>query len=315
MKFTTMNKIINFHQVNDHDWFDNMVCYLKSKYVFITTEVLDEFYQDRINLKNSCHITIDDGDKSFYDVIFPVLKKHNVPASIYVSPKICTERSNYWFQEINGYNQLELKRIISDMTKISLNYLIKFSSESILKTMQINQIHEIIKRYREKTHSPEKPFQNMTVAQLKEVEQSGLVTIGAHTINHPVLKNEDDVSSKYEINESINELSSLLNHGIKYFAYPNGIRGLDFSEREMNYLRKSNIQLAFTTESKNLSLTNSTMCIPRIAVSNSENMSFFKTKLFAGSLWDTFTKLKPTGEYRQRKKLNRIYSAVMSPEL
>lgn len=309
MKFTAMNKIINFHLVNDIVWFENIVCYLKSKYVFITTEVLYEFYQGRINLKNSCHITIDDGDKSFYDVIFPVLKKHNIPASIYVSPKICIEESNYWFQEVNGYNQLELKRIISDMSKIPLRFLIKYKTESILKTLQINQIQEILKMYRGKTHIPGKSFQNMTVHNLKEVDQSGLVTIGAHTINHPVLKNEDDDTSKYEINESVNELSSLLDREIKYFSYPNGIPGLDFSEREKSYLRKSGIQLAFSTESKNFSNLDDTLCIPRFGISDSENMFFFKTKLFASSLWDTFTKFKPSGEFREREALGRIITS------
>ena len=307
MKFTTMNKIINFHLVNDGVWFEKVVCYLKSKYVFILNEALSKFYDSHLSIKDSCHITIDDGDNSFYKVIFPVLRKHKVPASIYVSPKICIEESNYWFQEVFGYNQLDLKRIIADMSDVSVNSIMKYSSESILKTMQINQIHEIIKRYRKLTHTPEKLFQNMNVNNLKEVEQSGLVTIGAHTINHPVLKNEDDVTSKYEISESINELSSILNHEIKYFSYPNGIPGVDFSERERIYLRESGIQLAFTTESKNFSFSDDKTCIPRIGISNREKMLFFKTKMYLGSNWGTISRLKPNGEYKERKELIRIF--------
>jgi len=312
MKFTAMNKIVNFHQVTDYVWFDKIVCYLKSKYVLISTEDLFEYYKGQINLKNSCHITIDDGDKSFYDVIFPVLKRYNIPASIYVSPKICKEKSNYWFQEVNGFNQFELKRIIADLSNTSLNTLLKFSTDSILKTMQINQIHEIIKQYREKNHTPKKLFQNMTVSNLKEVNQSGLVTIGAHTINHPVLKNENDVTCKYEINESVNDLSSILNHEIKYFSYPNGIPGLDFSEREKSYLRGSGIQLTFSTEKKKFSSSDDTMSIPRIAISDSENMYFFKTKMYLGSPWGKIARLKPTGEYNERKELMRIFpSGIM----
>ncbi len=294
--------------VNDINWFDNMVCYLRSIYLFITNEVLYEFYQGQINLKNSCHITIDDGDKSFYDVIFPVLKKHSVPASIYVSPKICMEESNYWFQEVNGCNHLEMKRIIADMSHISLDSIIKYNTESILKTMRINKIHEVIKRYQKITHTPKKPFQNMTVSNLKEVNLSGLVTIGAHTLNHPILKNEDDVTSKYEINESINGLSSLLNNEIKYFSYPNGIPDLDFSEREKSYLRRMGVQLAFTTESKNISSNEDTMCVPRFAVTNTESISFLKTKLFLGSLWEPIKQLKPASEYREREELSKIIS-------
>lgn len=303
-----MNKILNFHLVNDIVWFDNIVLYLKSKYVFIQTEVLYEFYQGRISLKNSCHITIDDGDESFYDVIFPVLKKHRIPASIYISPKICKEKINYWFQEVDGYNQLELKRIIADILGISLTTLIKYNSMSILKILKIDQIYEIIKRYRQISKTSKKSFQNMTIENLKEVKKSGLVTIGAHTLNHPVLKNEDEITSKYEIFESINELSGLLNSEIKYFSYPNGIPGLDFSERERSYIRESGIHLAFSTESKNFLFSNDKTCIPRIGISDKENMFFFKTKMYLGSNWEIITRLKPTGEYKERKELVRIFS-------
>jgi peptidoglycan/xylan/chitin deacetylase (PgdA/CDA1 family) len=295
--------------VKDGVWLDKMVCFLKSKYQFITTDALCDYYNRNLDLKNSCHITIDDGDKSFYNVIFPILRKYNVPASIFVSPKICIEESNYWFQEVNGYNPLELKRIIADMSNIPLKHLMKFSSESVLKTLQIKQIQEIIKRYRKSTNSPAKSFQNMTVENLKEVFQSGLVTIGAHTVNHPILMNEDDLTSRYEITESITELSALLNHEIKYFAYPNGIPLLDFSEREKNCLRESGISLTFSTESKNLSLSDDITSIPRIGVSDSESLTFFKTKMLMGSNWETITRLKPTGEKSERKELKKIFSS------
>lgn len=303
-----MNKIINFHSINDIDWFENMVCFLKSKYTFITTDVLNEFYQGRINLKNSCHITIDDGDKSFYEFIFPVLKKYNVPASLYVSPKICSERSNFWFQEIIGYNPLVLKRVIADVSGISINFLAKYHTKSIMKTLQLSEIDETIKRYCKITNTSKKEFQNMSVDNIKEVDQSGLVVIGAHTMNHPILKNEDDISSQYEIKESINELSNLLNHEIKYFAYPNGIPGLDFSEREMSYLRESGIQLAFSTVSKSISTSENEMSLPRFQISNEESICFLRSKLFLNSHWETITRLKPTGQYKERLELMRVFS-------
>lgn len=303
-----MNKIINFHRVTDMVWLDNIICYLKTKYKFINTTDLYAFYKNGISLNNTCHITIDDGDKSFYDCIFPILKKHNVPASIYVSPKIITEKSNYWFQEIMGYNQLELKQIMSDMSKIPINSLMKFSVESILKTYNIEQIHEIIKIYKKKTNTQKKVFQNMTINNLKEVNQSKLISIGAHTLNHPILQNEDDNTSRYEIKESILKLSTLLNQEIKYFAYPNGIPNLDFTQREITYLRELDIHLTFTTESKNFSINYDTMTIPRIGVSDSESMSFFKTKMYLGSLWSPIIKLKPSGEINEREKLIKLYN-------
>ena len=304
-----MNKIINFHAVSDAEWFEKVILFLKSRYNMVSIQTINEYMSESLELNNLCHITVDDGDSSFYKNIYPVLKKHNIPASIYVSPKIAIAKSNFWFQEIEGYNQTELKRIIADMSNIPLNSLIKFNAFSIFKTRTIYQIHEIIKRYCKISNTSGKIFQNMTVDNLKEVEQSGLVTIGAHTINHPILRNEDDTTSKFEINESVNELSNLLNHEIKYFAYPNGIPDLDFSEREMSYLTESGIKLAFSTASKNLTSTENAMCLPRFAISNIESMSFIKTKLFFDSHWETITRLKPNGQYKERLELTQIFSS------
>jgi peptidoglycan/xylan/chitin deacetylase (PgdA/CDA1 family) len=308
-----MNKIINFHQVDDSIWFDRVISLLKSKYELITIDSLRNYYLKTENMKNICHITVDDGDKSFYEVMFPVLKKHKVPASIYVSPKICTDQLNYWFQEVEGYDQIRLKGIIADFLNMPASALSKYNTDTILKTMQICQIHEIIRSYQKITRTGKKVFQNMTVSNLKEVDQSGLVTIGAHTINHPILSNENDASSKYEISESISELSNILNHDINYFAYPNGIPMLDFTEREMCCLRNYGIQLALTTESNNISASDNRMSIPRFGISSSERIPLFKTKLLLGAIWNTFSRLKPTGEYRNRKNINRLISTGKLP--
>jgi len=304
-----MSKIINFHAVSDAEWFEKVILFLKSRYNMVSIQTINECMSESIELNNLCHITVDDGDSSFYKNIYPVLKKHNIPASIYVSPKVSIEKTNFWFQEIEGYNKIELKRIIAEMFNISLDSLIKFNTFSIFKTRTMYQIYEILKRYCKISNSSGTIFQNMTVENLKEVEQSGLVTIGAHTINHPILRNEDDTTSKFEINESVNELSNLLNHEIKYFAYPNGIPDLDFSEREMSYLTESGIKLAFSTASKNLTSTENEMCLPRFAISNIESMSFIKTKLFFDSHWETITRLKPKGQYKERLELTQIFSS------
>ena len=301
-----MRKIITFHEVNGSKWFDGVICYLKSKYELMSVESLHECYLGGNAAKAACHITVDDGHKSFYDIIFPVLKKHNVPASIFVSPKVCKERVNYWFQEIGGYDQGELKRIIADMVSIPLNSLLKYDIYSILKTMPIYKINEVIQRYQKKTHTGKKLFQNMTVGNLQDVNRSGLVAIGAHTMNHPILRNEDDANSKYEIDESVWGLSTLLNREIRYFAYPNGIPLLDFTEREEGYLRNTGVELAFAAEARNMLSDENVMRVSRLGVSDGESVDRVRTKVFLGSSWNMFRRLKPGGEYRERKELNRI---------
>lgn len=298
-----MNKIINFHVVSDAFWFEKILLFLKSRYKMVSMQTLHEYMSGNIEANNLCHITVDDGDKSFYNNIYPVLKKHKVPASLFVSPKICEEKKNFWFQEIIGYDQEKLKVIISDVSGIPYSSIKKYNVETIFKTQAICQIEEIIKLYQNKTNTRIKPPQNMSIDNLIEVSKSNLVTIGAHTINHPILKNENDISSNYEISESVNHLSYILKTGIKYFAYPNGIRHFDFSEREESNLKKAGIQLAFTTEAKNFLSFNPKLRIPRICISDLEKMFFFKAKVIMGSQWDSVKKLKINGEYQQRRGL------------
>ena len=306
-----MNSIMTFHWVDDSVWFDSVVCFLKSRYRLVSVESLYECHFTSKYPTNVCHITVDDGDKSFYEIIFPVLRKHKVQASLFVSPRICTERANFWFQEIEGYDENELKRIIADILNMSLSRLMKYSVESILKTMPIHQISEVILQYQRMTNAPPKEFRNISCVHLKDVATSGLVSIGAHTMNHPILRNEDDSNCLYEISQSLSELSTLLNKEINMFAYPNGIPGLDFTEREERYLRNCGVQLAFTTESRHLSLVDNRMCIPRIQIRNKESILSISSKMLLGSKWNTLKKLKRTGEYAERKRLSCIMSTEM----
>jgi peptidoglycan/xylan/chitin deacetylase (PgdA/CDA1 family) len=305
-----MNKILNFHLVNDAEWFEKIICLIKSKYNMVSIDTISQYYQGKIELKNACHITVDDGDKTFYNIIYPVLKKHNVPASLYVSPKIFNEHINYWFQEIEGYDFGIVKQVVADMTGTPVEKLEPYPVWDMMKVLKIGMIHDILAEYRKRTGTPLKPYQNMSIAELKEVDQYGLVTIGGHTMNHPILQNETDESSDYEIGNSVTELAALLGHEVKCFSYPNGIPDYDFTDRERNNLQKAGIEIAFSTEAINFSATDNKYSIPRIGVSNNESMLFLKIKLFMGSLWLILKKLKLSGEYVNRVAIKKIIGAV-----
>lgn len=303
-----MNKILNFHLVDNIDWFDQTIAKIKSQYKMVDIDTLIAFYNHEITLENACHITVDDGDQTFYNIIYPVLKKHNVPASIYVSPKVFKEKINYWFQEVEGYDETILKSIITRETKLHPKDLDGYDIFTVLKSFEIAKIHYFLEVYRLETQTSLKPYQNMTIAQLKEVEASGLITIGAHTINHPILQNENKESSAYEINHSIKELSEILEHPIKCFSYPNGIYQYDFTEREQDLLIENGIKICFSTIAKNFTVDDNMMRVPRIGISNNEKMLFLEIKLFLGFFWDKLKKLKSTGEYKQRKQLQYLFN-------
>lgn len=300
-----MTSVLLFHAVSDRTWFEGVVVWLKRRYTMLSLESLAESYSRDTGARHGCHITVDDGDRSFYDVIFPVLVKHGVPASLFVSPKMCAEGKNFWFQEIDGYNAGLLTRISADVLRAPQRILEGFRPEVILKTMSRPEVAEVLKRYRESADVPGKGSQNISVQELTKIARSGLVSLGAHTINHPILKNENEASAKYEVEASIRELSGLTGTPVMAFAYPNGIPGMDFDDREVRLLHNSGIRMGFTTEARYLRQDDDPLRIPRLAVSNREGIGSLRAKLLLGSVWNTLKTIGGRGEYLERRRLNQ----------
>lgn len=312
MRSTSMSSVLVFHAVTDGQWFDDVIGWLKRRYRLVPMTSFSAFYAGVRAVGNACHITVDDGDKSFYDVMFPILKRHGVHASLFVSPKVCVEGKSFWFQEIRGYSSCVLRRIAADVLMVPPQLLNGFSPESIFKAMPVYQMREVIGRYQRITDTPKIAGQNISVSELKEIAASGLVSIGAHTMSHPILMNEDDATCEYEVGASVSELSALLGWQVRYFAYPNGIAGVDFGEREGKVLRSSGIQMAFTTESRHLTGTDDTLRIPRIAISDKETTLFLRAKMLLGSGWNGLKTIARTGEYVERRRLSQALNCFRS---
>jgi peptidoglycan/xylan/chitin deacetylase (PgdA/CDA1 family) len=298
-----MGVILNFHDVKDPLWLDNIICFLQKNYNLVTMTELSNFSLNINGEKTDCHITMDDGDKTFYNVIFPILKKYKIPATIFVSPDLAIHSKNFWFQEIVGYDYSALITIFSDVTGIKKDYLKEFPVFHLFKCIQIDLIWEIINRYQLKYKPGEKPFQNLSVSELREIEHSGLIAIGAHTLRHPVLANEELQISKKEIVVSMNRLAEILGHEIDCFAYPNGIPELDFGQREIDILKEAGCKYSFSTLSGNFNLKSSFLNISRYGLSYGDSITYLKTKFLFGSHWNVMVKLKPRGEYKNRKTI------------
>jgi len=284
------NTIINFHKIYDKEWMESVLLFLSNIYNIVSIQDIESYYYNQKPLHNCCHITFDDGDRSFYTIVYPLIKKFQLPVSIYVSPKIAKTGENFWFQEIRDYNKEVLRTIINNKYPYLKNVNPKVSLNAIFKSLQLEQIWEVISEYRSIMKVVAEKRMNMSDGELIEVSNSGLVAIGAHTLNHPILANETETTAQNEIQSSILELSEILGIPVRYFAYPNGIPQIDFGKREMNISKAMNIKLAFSTENKSFTIKDNPLSIPRNGISKG-NKSFLFLKLLLGSKWDKIKKL------------------------
>ena len=294
--------VINFHTIYDSVWMDDILYLLKRTYNLISLPELMSYYYEGSKFNNACHLTFDDGEKGFFDIVFPLLVKHDIKVSLFVSPKVVKERSNFWFQEIRGYNKNDLINIVEKRFNLSVPCRDSISIDAVLKSLPLQSILAVIDQYRRETNTTAKPPLNMCVEQLKELDASGFVTIGSHTLNHPILKNESDEVSKAEIKESIEELSDLLKKKVICFAYPNGIPDLDFNHREINYLQHSGIKIAFSAKNRTITKNDNPLNIPRNSIHHGSSRIFVLIKLISGRRWIAIRRFllgKQEEEFRQ----------------
>jgi peptidoglycan/xylan/chitin deacetylase (PgdA/CDA1 family) len=282
------NTIINFHAVYNQYWMEKVIILLNKMYHIVPLSSIEDFYYNGKELKNVCHITFDDGDDTFFDTVFPIIKKHNTPVSIFVSPLAINERRNFWFQEIRGYDRNFIRKLIHD--KVTVSSASSLSNSSIFKSMKLSEIWDIIKLYQKETKTNPKPCMNMNLQKILELQHSGLVHIGAHTLNHPILGNEDDETVEHEITSSVEKLRVLLNNRVSSFAYPNGKPDSDFGIREMNILKNIGIKIAFSTFNSTFSSSDNPFSIPRNGLSKG-NTAFIMAKLLAGKNWELVKKV------------------------
>ncbi len=300
MKFK--NTVINFHVIKNSDWMERIFILLKKHYNFVSLSQLENFYFRGLELKNACHITVDDGDLSVYTHLFPIIKKYKIPISIYVSPLCVKTDSNFWFQEIVGYDFQKLFEHYSKIYGSTLQFEGKHHLYAVLKQLPIKELINLIDSFRLSQGIEPKPRMGLNLEQLLELKASGLVEIGAHTYNHPILANEDMNTVVFEIKDCILELEDMIGEKVKWFAYPNGVPILDFSKREMELLKECGISLAFSTENKRFSMEDNPLSVPRTGISKG-NLSFIYLKLLFGSGWDILKELfNSNKEIKIRKK-------------
>ena len=257
-----MNVVVYLHDESDANIFEKMILWFRKHYNLISyKDVYSHFYCGK-RLRNACHLTIDDGWLSTYRVVFPILKKYGIPISIFVSPYMCSGGKNFWYMESKGMDEAYLKDIVISRNLFAPG-IKRFPIDLIFKEMRIDDVYDVLKEYKLKKGETLVTRNVVNVDELLEMEESGLVEIGAHTQTHPILCNESDERAKREIKLSIEELSDILHRDVSSFAYPNGIPGLDFGDREVKILEECGIKLAYTVQPGVMNGGGNALKIPR----------------------------------------------------
>jgi peptidoglycan/xylan/chitin deacetylase (PgdA/CDA1 family) len=238
------------HPIKD---FKRDISFLKRNFQILSMdEVMSHMKLGKGFRKPSIAITFDDGYLDNYTLAYPVLKKHGVPATIYLTTGLIGTPERIWTEQI-GLGFLETKKDYFDFSTILGDQTVSIKTKEekeqanakvseALKLRPDDERRELIQKLFEKLEVNEKSGRHfeermmLNWDEVQEMRKDG-ITIGSHSHTHPILSRMPIQKAKDEILNSKKTAEKNVNIKVKHFSFPNG-REQDFSEELRDYCRE-----------------------------------------------------------------------------
>ena len=268
---------------------------------------LDEMYRRMIagefDRRFAC-LTFDDGYRDNKEFAYPVLKQHGVPFAIYVPSSFIERRGELWW--------LTLEAVIASTDSVSIHMegaIRTFSCAAAEeKQLAFTTIYwwlrslttdaEIRNAVRDLAARHSVHLRNlfdtlcMTWPELQELAADPLVTIGAHTINHPILAKTAPETALHEMKAGAADIARMLGQPLAHFSYPFG-DPTSAGPREFAMARALGFKTAVTTRPGMLfpEHRDYLMALPRISINGGYQDTRYLRVLLSGTataLWNRF---------------------------
>jgi peptidoglycan/xylan/chitin deacetylase (PgdA/CDA1 family) len=233
-------------------------------------------------------ITFDDGFQSNYDSAWPILRKLNLPATIFLATDFIGSNNTVWFCRLNealsktSLSNLEWDGTTYDLSTQRSRTEAHAAIQERLKTNQhsqllakVYQVIQILGGHPEKPIHAGSPYRMLGATEVQEMAAYGLMDFGAHTCSHAILSGLSKSEREREITESIASVERLTGLPCTLFAFPNG-RLCDFGASDVEVLEKNNISVAVTTVNGPNNGAVSPLGMHRYGVGSDTSMALFK---------------------------------------
>ncbi len=275
--------------------FERHLAFLKKKYSIIPFhEMVHRINQGRTT-GECCSITFDDGWRDTYDTAFPLLKRYQVSATVFLAAGYIGTHKWFWPEELTWCLEMLLKQ---DAGYAETNDFIKHFLPAMDRNGKMNHTDlidgavERVKKYRPDEREalleairkalPDRSKNRLLMNwdEVEEMHKSGLVSFGAHTVNHIYLDQVGQDTARLEISSSKKVIEDHLGVPVTLFAYPNG----NYTPQTIGMLEHSGFLGAVTTKWGYVDKNTPLMEMPRIAMHDDVSKTiplFFSRLLFS----------------------------------
>lgn len=251
LKSRFSNKVLSIYYHNPtKKVFADTICFLKKHgYSFISTSELYDVIVNNKKLKfKTALITLDDAWIDNISNVIPYACENNIPITIFAATQPLSD-GVLWLKYFRNENLILLLKDKFSHLNLSKPKLLKTTDRDIIL---IEMKHKVLFAR-----------EIMTLNNLLYISKYDNVTIGSHTVSHPILLNCNQKELLYELRVSKEILEANLKKEVISLAYPNG----DYNSNIIVECKNAGYKLAFTTEQKILDTINdSPYALPRYCV-------------------------------------------------
>jgi peptidoglycan/xylan/chitin deacetylase (PgdA/CDA1 family) len=199
-------------------------------------------------------ITFDDGYADNHDLALPVLRKLGLPATFFIATGYLEGGCMFNDTVIEAVRgapgpTLDLRELGFGVIALGADDERAQALGRILDALKYElppQREEIAAQIARRAAVAAPAQLMMTAKQVKAVHETGM-TIGAHTVTHPILAKISLDRARKEIVDSRARLEQITGAPVRLFAYPNGRPGRDYRREHAALARELGFEAAVTT--------------------------------------------------------------------
>lgn len=179
-------------------------------------------------------LTFDDGYSDNYTHAFPLARELQIPMTIFLIPGYMENGDSFWWAtrviRLAQVSQVTFEERTYDLSNQeerkalaqAVDAHVRRCTSSIERQKFLASLYKMLE-IPSSVVIKDEPAPLLTWAQVQEMEDSGWVSFGAHTVHHPNLAFlADPVEVQREVGECRTMLEQQLGHPVRLFAYPFG---------------------------------------------------------------------------------------------
>ena len=249
--------------------FERQIRFLKKRYEIIDLQDLRSSFSKANSSKDLVILTSDDGYCDNFLYAYPIIKKYDVPLTIFLTTDVIGTKQLLWpdklawilYKSASQFNRQALNRtdLPQEMIDKVEDFFLKdaFRKADILRSICVylksysnEEREDILCRLTKFCDVKQWPAENLRAMlsweEIKNMSRDG-ISFGSHTKSHPAMSKISLNLARREIVDSKLVIEEQIQKPVTTFAYPYG-KSDDISEGVINLLRDEGFEYACTTE-------------------------------------------------------------------